>query len=70
MKEKQLRKVIHVHFIHGHKNYYFGSVSALFRKFSEKELGCTEASLRHILSGDGNAHITHQAVFFRSRLLT
>ena len=70
MKEKQLRKVIHVHFIHGHKNYYFGSVSALFRKFSEKELGCTEASLRHILSGDGNAHITHQAIFFRSRLLT
>ena len=70
MKEKLLRKVIHVHFIHGHKNYYLGSVSALFRKFSEKELGCTEASLRHILSQDGNHHITRQAIFIRSRLLS
>ena len=70
MKEKHLRKVIHVHFIHGHKNYYFGSVSALFRKFSEKELGCTAASLRHILTKDGNHHITSLAVFIRSRLLS
>lgn len=70
MKEKQLRKVIHVHFIHGHKNYYFGSVSALFRKFSAEELGCTEASLRHILTEDGNHHITSQAIFIRSRLLS
>lgn len=68
MKAKQLRKVIHVHFIHGHQNYYFGSVSALFRRFSERELGCTEASLRHILTEDGNHHITRQAVFIRGRL--
>ena len=31
-------KIVHVHFLHGHKNYYFGSVSSIFRKFSAHAL--------------------------------
>jgi len=70
MSEKLSRKIIHVHFIHGHKNYYFGSVSAVFRKFSEKDLGCTEKYLGHILTEDGMHHITQKALIIRSRLIT
>ena len=35
MKEKLLRKVIHVHLIHSRKNYYFGSVNAIFKKLGK-----------------------------------
>ena len=70
MKEKQLRKVIHVHLINGHKNYYFGSVSAVYRKFTAKELGCSEKYLGHVLTEDGMHHITPKALIIRSRLMT
>ena len=70
MKEKLLRKVIHVHLIHSRKNYYFGSVNAIFKKLSEKELGCTENTLSHVLTEDGMHHITSKALIIRSRLMT
>lgn len=62
-------KVIHVHFIHGHKNYYFGSVAAIYKKFSEKEIGVSHEYLRHQLSFDGNHYINENVVIVRSRLL-
>ena len=68
--EKQQRKIVHVHFLHGHKNYYFSSVSAVFRKFSEKELGVSETYIRHQLSSDGNHYINKKVIIIRSRLLT
>ena len=39
-------KIIHVHFISGHHNYYFGSVRAIYKMFSPEELGCSEIYLR------------------------
>ena len=62
-------KVIHVHFIHGRKNYYFGSVSAIYRKFTDRDIGIGESSLRHCLSADGNHYINDEVVVIRSRLL-
>ena len=41
-------KIVHVHFLHGHKNYYFGSVSSIFRKFSADDIGISEIRLRHL----------------------
>ena len=46
-------KIVHVHFLHGHKNYYFGSVSSIFRKFSADDIGISEIRLRHQLTNDG-----------------
>lgn len=43
-------KIIHVHFISGHHNYYFGSVRAIYKMFSPEELGCSEIYLRHQLT--------------------
>lgn len=62
-------KVVHVHFLYGHKNYYFGSVAAIYRKFSEKSIGVGYYTLRHQLKDDGNHYINSQVVIIRSRLL-
>ena len=69
MKQQKNIKVIHVHFLHGRKNFYFGSISAIFKKFTEKELGCTESYLLHVLTDDGSSHITSEACFIRSHLI-
>lgn len=62
-------KVIHVHFLTSHKNSYFGSVKAIFRHFSEADIGCTEKYLSHILKGDGSHHLTSRALILRSHLI-
>lgn len=63
-------KVVHVHFLHGHKNYYFGGIRAIFRKFSERELGVTEDYLRHQLSHNGATYINDMVLVVRSCLIT
>lgn len=62
-------KIVHVHFLHGHKNYYFGSVSSIFRKFSADDIGISEIRLRHQLTNDGNHYINKKVVIIRSRLI-
>ena len=42
-----MTKVIHVHLIFEKKNYYFGSISAIFDVLSEEEIGITKSSLLH-----------------------
>ena len=42
-KEKQERTVVHVEI--GGEHYYFGSVAAVFEKFSKDEIGITYGSL-------------------------
>lgn len=62
-------KVIHVYFIHSRKNFYFGSVKAIFQNFTEKELGVTYQTLSHRLVSDGSHHISQEALFIRSHLI-
>lgn len=68
-KKKMGRKIIHVHFLASHKNYYFGSVSAVYKMFTAQDLGINESYLRHILTEDGNHHLTDKVLIIRSRLL-
>jgi hypothetical protein len=42
-----MTKVIHVHLIHGRKNYYFGSISAIYTVLTEDEVGIKKSSLLH-----------------------
>lgn len=65
---KKKTKIIHVHFFSGHKNYYFGSVTTIFKMFTSKEIGCTEAYLRHQLTEEGNHYINAQVLIIRSVL--
>lgn len=66
---KQVTKVVHVHFIHGHANHYFGSVHAVFKKFSFDDIGCSEGHLRACLSEDGKKYLNDKVLIIRSHLL-
>lgn len=62
-------KVIHVHLIYEKKNYYFGSISAIFDVLTEKEIGITKNSLLHAGVTDGSCKITKRAMIIQSHLI-
>lgn len=62
-------KIVHVHFLVSHKNFYFGSVAAIFKKFSEKDIGYSEEYIRHALVEDGNHLLSSKVLIIRSRLI-
>lgn len=62
-------KVIHVHLIYEKKNYYFGSISAIFDVLTEKEIGITKNSLLHAGMTDGSCKITKRAMIIQSHLI-
>jgi hypothetical protein len=64
-----MTKVIHVHLIFEKKNYYFGSISAIFDTLSEKEVGITKNSLLHAGMVDGSCKITRRAMIIQSHLI-
>ena len=63
-----MTKVIHVHLIFEKKNYYFGSISAIFDTLSE-EVGITKNSLLHAGMTDGSCKITRRAMIIQSHLI-
>ena len=64
-----MTKVIHVHLIFEKKNYYFGSISAIFDTLSEEEVGITKNSLLHAGMTDGSSKITRRAMITQSHLI-
>ncbi|WP_336535139.1 hypothetical protein [Bacteroides acidifaciens] len=64
-----MTKVIHVHLIFEKKNYYFGSISAIFNTLSEEEVGITKNSLLHAGMVDGSCKITKRAMIIQSHLI-
>ena len=64
-----MTKVIHVHLIFEKKNYYFGSISAIFNTLSEEEVGITKNSLLHASMVDGSCKITKRAMIIQSHLI-
>lgn len=66
--EKQKRKIVHVHFIAGRKNRYYGSVSSLYRDYTSEDLGIGEESLRHYLTYDGCVYLNSKVMIIRDRL--
>ena len=57
-----MTKVIHVHRIFEKKNYYFGSISAIFDTLTEEEIGITKSSLLHAGMTDGSCKVTKRAM--------
>ena len=62
-------KVIHVHLLYEKKNYYFGSISAIFDVLSEEEVGITKNGLLHAGMSDGSCKITKRAMIIQSHLI-
>ena len=60
-------KVIHVHLIFKKKNYYFGSLSAIFEHLSENDIGIKKGTLLH-RSKEGTIS-TDRAIIIKGVLL-
>ncbi|MFW5546568.1 MAG: hypothetical protein ACOCNS_03805 [Bacteroidales bacterium] len=62
-------KVIWVHLIWEKKDYFFGSISAIYDVLTEQQVGITKSSLLHAGMGDGSSKITKRALIKQSRLI-
>jgi len=64
-----MTKVIHVHLIGKRKDYYFGSISAVYTVLNEEQVGMTKNSLLHAGLSGGGTIITKRAIIKQSRLI-
>jgi len=64
-----MTKVIHVHLIFKKENYYFGSVSAIFDRLTEEEIGIKKSTLLHSGLTDGSYLPTCRAIITQSHLI-
>lgn len=64
-----MTKVIHVHLIHGRKNYYFGSISAIYGVLTEDEVGIKKSSLLHAGLADGSVILNKKAMIRQGELI-
>lgn len=63
-------KVIHVHLIYEKKNYYFGSISAIYDVLTKEQVGISKESLLHAGLVDGGCKITKRAMIIQSHLIS
>lgn len=64
-----MTKVIHVHLLHGRKNYYFGSISAIYSVLTEEEVGIKKSSLLHAGLADGGVILNKKALIQQGELI-
>lgn len=62
-------KVIHVHLIFEKKDYYFGSLSAIFEVLDESTIGIKKNTLLRYGLSDGSALPTSRAIIKQSHLI-
>ena len=63
-----MTKVIHVHLLAGRKNYYFGSISAIFDVLTPDQIGYTKNSLLHAGLSDVGCLMNGKAMIIQSHL--
>ena len=64
-----MTKVIHVHLIFEKKDYYFGSISAIYTVLDEAQIGIKQSSLLHAGLYDGGSKVTRRAIIKQSHLI-
>lgn len=64
-----MTKVIHVHLIFEKKDYYFGSISAVYSVLSDVEIGMKQSTLLHAGLTDGGSVVTKRAIIRQSHLI-
>lgn len=62
-------KVIHVHLIFEKKDFYFGSISAIFKTLDEERVGIKKNTLLHAGLSDGTSLPTRRAIIKQSHLI-
>lgn len=66
---KDMTKVIHVHLFNGRRNYYFGSIAAIYDVLTAKEVGMTMNTLLHAGLEDEGCVLTKKAMIRQSHLI-
>jgi hypothetical protein len=69
LKQIIMTKVIHVHLIGKRKDYYFGSISAVYTVLNDEQVGMTKSSLLHAGLSGGGTVITKKAIIKQSQLI-
>lgn len=64
-----MAKVIHVHLIGKRKDYYFGSITAVYDVLTADEIGVKKSYLLHAGLGGGGSVITQKAIIKQSTLI-
>ena len=67
--DKQDIKKVHVHLIFESKDFYFGSLSAVFDTLEEDRVGIKKSTLLHAGLTDGSIKITKRARIVVSPLI-
>lgn len=62
-------KVIHVYLLFEKKNFYFGSISAIYTVLSSEEIGITKNSLLHSTLAVDGIKMTRRAIIRQSTLI-
>lgn len=69
LNSDDMTKVIHVHLIFEKKDYYFGSISAIYDVLDEAQIGIKQSSLLHAGLTDGSSKATRRAIIKQSHLI-
>lgn len=60
-KETNMTKVIHVQLLQGRKNYYFGSIPAIYSVLTAEEIGIKQVSLERVGLSKGGVVLNKKA---------
>ena len=58
---KDMTKVIHVQLLQGRKNYYFGSIPAIYSVLTAEDVGITQSSLERVGLSKGGVVLNKRA---------
>ena len=62
-----MTKVIHVHLIQGRKNYYFGSIPAIYSTLTADDIGIKQCSLERVGLSKGGVVLNKKAIHYCPR---
>lgn len=64
-----MAKVIHVHLTGKRKDYYFGSITAVYDVLTAEDVGVTKSYLLHAGLSGGGTIVTQKAIIKQSTLI-
>ena len=68
-KEITMTKVIHVQLMKGRKNYYFGSIPAIYSVLTAEEIGIKQSSLERVGLSKGGVVLNKKACISAGELI-
>ena len=66
---KNMTKVIHVQLMQGRRNYYFGSIPAIYSVLTAEDIGITQSSLERVGLSKGGVVLNKKAAIRAGELI-